>query len=199
MPQHGRLGAAESQHVTAVSACAHRPTGRSRLSENLRDSLSCHYANTTPATAITLACLPAPAPRRTVLPAASSAPPFVRYFNGIKPGGDVSLSCSRGSLSPKSRACRTSPWPTPQQTPRQRRLPTNSKSLLCKQRAAMHACLAIADLSRSLPTTAFPKNFFCALCNQLAFDSYKLICCAKSVCSSCMHPLRPSLRTTRAR
>ncbi|RAR03017.1 homoserine O-acetyltransferase [Stemphylium lycopersici] len=43
----------------------------------------------------------------------------------------------------------------------------------------------LKDLALSLPTTAFPKNFFCALCNQLAFDSYKLICCAKSVCPSC--------------
>ncbi|RMZ67926.1 hypothetical protein GMOD_00004005 [Pyrenophora seminiperda CCB06] len=43
----------------------------------------------------------------------------------------------------------------------------------------------LKELALSLPTTVFPKNFFCALCNQLAFDSYKLICCAKSICSSC--------------
>ncbi|KAE8863572.1 hypothetical protein PTNB73_06779 [Pyrenophora teres f. teres] len=43
----------------------------------------------------------------------------------------------------------------------------------------------LRELALSLSTTVFPKNFFCALCNQLAFDSYKLICCAKSVCSSC--------------
>ncbi|EUC47981.1 hypothetical protein COCMIDRAFT_34543 [Bipolaris oryzae ATCC 44560] len=48
----------------------------------------------------------------------------------------------------------------------------------------------LKDLALSLPTSAFPKNFFCALCNQLAFDSYKLICCAKSVCSSCQANLQ---------
>ena len=37
----------------------------------------------------------------------------------------------------------------------------------------------------SLPTTAFPKNLFCALCNELAIDSYKLLCCNKAICSLC--------------
>lgn len=31
----------------------------------------------------------------------------------------------------------------------------------------------------------FPKNFFCALCSQLAIDSYKLLCCNKVICPSC--------------
>ncbi|KAF1834918.1 hypothetical protein BDW02DRAFT_568608 [Decorospora gaudefroyi] len=48
----------------------------------------------------------------------------------------------------------------------------------------------LKELALSLPTTAFPKNFFCALCTQLAFDSYKLICCAKSICSSCQATLQ---------
>ncbi|RYN65086.1 hypothetical protein AA0118_g3440 [Alternaria tenuissima] len=48
----------------------------------------------------------------------------------------------------------------------------------------------LRELALSLPTTVFPKNFFCALCNQLAFDSYKLICCAKSICSSCQGNLQ---------
>ncbi|CAG5178485.1 uncharacterized protein ALTATR162_LOCUS8724 [Alternaria atra] len=48
----------------------------------------------------------------------------------------------------------------------------------------------LKELALSLPTTVFPKNFFCALCNQLAFDSYKLICCAKSICSSCQGNLQ---------
>jgi len=46
-------------------------------------------------------------------------------------------------------------------------------------------CIDTDKVRSALPITVFPKNFFCALCNQLAFDSYKLICCAKSVCSSC--------------
>ena len=37
----------------------------------------------------------------------------------------------------------------------------------------------------SLDTKLFPKNFFCSLCNELAFDSYKLLCCNKAICSSC--------------
>ncbi|KAI4605480.1 hypothetical protein J4E80_010541 [Alternaria sp. BMP 0032] len=48
----------------------------------------------------------------------------------------------------------------------------------------------LRELAMSLPTTAFPKNFFCALCNELAFDSYKLICCAKSICSPCQGNLQ---------
>ncbi|KAF1937405.1 hypothetical protein EJ02DRAFT_385705 [Clathrospora elynae] len=47
----------------------------------------------------------------------------------------------------------------------------------------------LKELALSLPTTVFPKNFFCAQCNQLAFDSFKLICCNKSVCSSCQEKL----------
>jgi hypothetical protein len=57
---------------------------------------------------------------------------------------------------------------------------------------ALYICLfpistTNTNMCSSLPTTVFPKNFFCALCNQLAFDSYKLICCAKSICSSCAY------------
>lgn len=41
------------------------------------------------------------------------------------------------------------------------------------------------NVRSTLPTSAFPKNFFCALCSQLAIDSYKLLCCNKVICPSC--------------
>ncbi|KAH8704661.1 hypothetical protein GQ44DRAFT_716409 [Phaeosphaeriaceae sp. PMI808] len=41
----------------------------------------------------------------------------------------------------------------------------------------------------TLPTTLFPKGFFCALCSQLAIDSYKLLCCNKPICPSCQEKL----------
>ncbi|KAL1606462.1 hypothetical protein SLS60_003866 [Paraconiothyrium brasiliense] len=41
----------------------------------------------------------------------------------------------------------------------------------------------------TLDRGAFPKSFFCALCDQLAFDSYKLLCCNKVICSSCQSKL----------
>jgi hypothetical protein len=44
-----------------------------------------------------------------------------------------------------------------------------------------------ADRRSSLDPKVFPKNFFCSLCNQLAFDSYKLLCCNKAICSSCRY------------
>jgi hypothetical protein len=51
---------------------------------------------------------------------------------------------------------------------------------------------ASADRRRTFPTAAFPKNFFCTLCSQLAIDSYKLLCCNKAICASCeFHPRRP--------
>jgi hypothetical protein len=40
----------------------------------------------------------------------------------------------------------------------------------------------------TLPTTVFPKNFFCALDGQLAIDSYKLLCCNKAICPPCELP-----------
>ncbi|KAF2027991.1 hypothetical protein EK21DRAFT_102190 [Setomelanomma holmii] len=46
-----------------------------------------------------------------------------------------------------------------------------------------------ADLRSTFDTTAFPKNFFCTLCNQLAIDSYKLLCCNKAICASCQEKL----------
>ncbi|KAF1847538.1 uncharacterized protein K460DRAFT_392874 [Cucurbitaria berberidis CBS 394.84] len=42
----------------------------------------------------------------------------------------------------------------------------------------------------SLPATVFPKNFFCALCSQLAVDAWKLLCCNKVICSSCQANLQ---------
>jgi hypothetical protein len=42
-----------------------------------------------------------------------------------------------------------------------------------------------ADIDRTLPTTVFPKTFFCALDNQLAIDAYKLLCCNKAICPPC--------------
>jgi len=52
----------------------------------------------------------------------------------------------------------------------------------------------LADRRSSLDAKLFPKNFFCSLCNELAFDSYKLLCCNKAICSSCKFlPIR--LRT----
>ncbi|KAF2015304.1 hypothetical protein BU24DRAFT_421608 [Aaosphaeria arxii CBS 175.79] len=47
----------------------------------------------------------------------------------------------------------------------------------------------LKEFALSLPTTAFPKNFFCALCNQLSFDSWKLLCCNKAICTSCYEKL----------
>ncbi|KAH9868029.1 hypothetical protein IAQ61_007336 [Plenodomus lingam] len=47
----------------------------------------------------------------------------------------------------------------------------------------------LKELALSLPTPAFPKNLFCSLCNQLAIDSYKLLCCNKAICSSCQTTL----------
>ncbi|KAH7374289.1 hypothetical protein BKA66DRAFT_468187 [Pyrenochaeta sp. MPI-SDFR-AT-0127] len=47
----------------------------------------------------------------------------------------------------------------------------------------------LKEFAHSLPTTAFPKNFFCTLCNQLAVDSWKLLCCNKAICSSCQSKL----------
>jgi hypothetical protein len=44
------------------------------------------------------------------------------------------------------------------------------------------------DAHRTLPTSVFPKTFFCALDNQLAIDSYKLLCCNKAICPSCESP-----------
>ncbi|KAF2112693.1 hypothetical protein BDV96DRAFT_580257 [Lophiotrema nucula] len=47
----------------------------------------------------------------------------------------------------------------------------------------------LKEYALSLPTSVFPKagngNFFCAACGQLAFDAWKLLCCNKSICSSC--------------
>ncbi|KAH7115050.1 hypothetical protein B0J11DRAFT_539738 [Dendryphion nanum] len=47
----------------------------------------------------------------------------------------------------------------------------------------------LKEFALTLPTTIFPKtgngNFFCALCSQLAFDSWKLLCCNKSICTTC--------------
>jgi hypothetical protein len=42
-----------------------------------------------------------------------------------------------------------------------------------------------AHVSSSLPTTVFPKAFFCALCSALALDAYKLLCCNKAICTPC--------------
>ncbi|KAF2714598.1 hypothetical protein K504DRAFT_496520 [Pleomassaria siparia CBS 279.74] len=47
----------------------------------------------------------------------------------------------------------------------------------------------LKEFARSLPTTTFPKNFFCTICQELAFDSWKLICCNKSICLSCQAKL----------
>jgi hypothetical protein len=51
-----------------------------------------------------------------------------------------------------------------------------------------------ADTGRTLPTTVFPKTFFCALDNQLAIDAYKLLCCNKAICPPC--ELLPGRATT---
>lgn len=42
-----------------------------------------------------------------------------------------------------------------------------------------------ADSYSSLPRSVFPKAFFCALCSELAFYPYKLLCCNKTICSPC--------------
>jgi hypothetical protein len=45
------------------------------------------------------------------------------------------------------------------------------------------------DFHSSLPTSVFPKAFFCALCSELAIDAYKLLCCNKAICTPCMYKL----------
>ncbi|KAF1972312.1 hypothetical protein BU23DRAFT_590094 [Bimuria novae-zelandiae CBS 107.79] len=47
----------------------------------------------------------------------------------------------------------------------------------------------LKEFALTLERGVFPKNFFCALCDQLAFDSYKLLCCNKVICSSCHEKL----------
>ncbi|KAF2794631.1 hypothetical protein K505DRAFT_374492 [Melanomma pulvis-pyrius CBS 109.77] len=47
----------------------------------------------------------------------------------------------------------------------------------------------LREFALALPTTLFPKGFFCTTCHALAFDSWKLICCNKAVCSSCHEKL----------
>ncbi|KAH6625791.1 hypothetical protein C7974DRAFT_338058 [Boeremia exigua] len=47
----------------------------------------------------------------------------------------------------------------------------------------------LKELALSLPTSGFPKAFFCALCSELAIDSYKLLCCNKAICSPCQAKL----------
>ncbi|KAF2821348.1 hypothetical protein CC86DRAFT_448836 [Ophiobolus disseminans] len=47
----------------------------------------------------------------------------------------------------------------------------------------------LKEYALTLPTSAFPKNFFCALCSELAVDSYKLLCCNKVICPSCQEKL----------
>ncbi|KAJ4356530.1 uncharacterized protein N0V89_004564 [Didymosphaeria variabile] len=47
----------------------------------------------------------------------------------------------------------------------------------------------LKEFALTLDRGAFPKGFFCALCDQLAFDSYKLLCCNKVICSSCQSKL----------
>lgn len=51
--------------------------------------------------------------------------------------------------------------------------------------SAHDSCWEIADSDRSLQQNVFPKTFFCTLDNQLAIDSYKLLCCNKAICPSC--------------
>ncbi|KAF2449055.1 hypothetical protein P171DRAFT_518468 [Karstenula rhodostoma CBS 690.94] len=47
----------------------------------------------------------------------------------------------------------------------------------------------LKEFALTLERGAFPKGFFCALCDQLAFDSYKLLCCNKVICSTCYSKL----------
>ncbi|KAF2126094.1 hypothetical protein P153DRAFT_399556 [Dothidotthia symphoricarpi CBS 119687] len=47
----------------------------------------------------------------------------------------------------------------------------------------------LKELALSLSTTVFPKAFFCALCSQLAIDSFKLLCCNKAICTQCQDKL----------
>ncbi|KAF1927459.1 uncharacterized protein M421DRAFT_421872 [Didymella exigua CBS 183.55] len=47
----------------------------------------------------------------------------------------------------------------------------------------------LKELALSLPTSVFPKAFFCALCSELAIDSYKLLCCNKVICTPCQTKL----------
>lgn len=81
---------------------------------------------------------------------------------------------------PLPQGYRNSSW----RTPRSHRSLMSSKSSLCMVTLLAVAKTAI-NLRRTLPSTVFPKNFFCALCSQLAVDSWKLLCCNKVICSSC--------------
>ncbi|KAF2624659.1 hypothetical protein BU25DRAFT_413205 [Macroventuria anomochaeta] len=47
----------------------------------------------------------------------------------------------------------------------------------------------LKELAFSLSTSVFPKAFFCALCSELAIDSYKLLCCNKAICTTCQAKL----------
>ncbi|KAF3041044.1 hypothetical protein E8E11_006794 [Didymella keratinophila] len=47
----------------------------------------------------------------------------------------------------------------------------------------------LKELALSLPTSVFPKAFFCALCSELAIDAYKLLCCNKAICTPCQAKL----------
>jgi formylmethanofuran dehydrogenase subunit E len=53
--------------------------------------------------------------------------------------------------------------------------------------ASKQSRISRANTPSSLPTSAFPKAFFCALCSELAIDSFKLLCCNKAICTPCMY------------
>ncbi|KAF2736191.1 hypothetical protein EJ04DRAFT_551431 [Polyplosphaeria fusca] len=48
----------------------------------------------------------------------------------------------------------------------------------------------LKEYASTLDASTFPKNFFCTSCHQLAFDSWKLLCCNKAICSSCHDKLQ---------
>ncbi|KAF2751089.1 hypothetical protein M011DRAFT_473606 [Sporormia fimetaria CBS 119925] len=43
----------------------------------------------------------------------------------------------------------------------------------------------LKEYALTLPSSAFPKNFFCASCSELAIDAWKLLCCNKAICATC--------------
>ncbi|KAF2201802.1 hypothetical protein GQ43DRAFT_21197 [Delitschia confertaspora ATCC 74209] len=42
------------------------------------------------------------------------------------------------------------------------------------------------ELAKSLPDPEIPKNWRCARCQKLALDAYKLPCCDKPICATCV-------------
>ncbi|KAF1961857.1 hypothetical protein CC80DRAFT_198760 [Byssothecium circinans] len=47
----------------------------------------------------------------------------------------------------------------------------------------------LREFAITLDSASAPKNFSCAICNTIAIDAYKLLCCNKPICSNCQEKL----------